>query len=109
MLSQQWGTIVWPGSKEALSSVDIITGVAKDVLKRVGQASVWIPGGFEVHPKLVRHVKNRIVSLDKEKGLDWATAEVRIHFLIFFFFQMGDAMGNSFFRCFLYRLWHLVR
>jgi len=78
MLSQQWETIVWPRSQEALSSVDITTGVAKDILKRVGQASVWIPEGFEVHPKLVRHVKNRIASLDKEKGLDWATAEVRI-------------------------------
>jgi len=80
MLSQQWETIVWPGSQEALSSVDITTGVAKDILKRVGQASVWIPEGFEVHPKVVRHVKNRIASLDKEKGLDWATAEVRILF-----------------------------
>jgi len=46
----------------------------------VGRASVWIPEGLEVHPKLVRHVKNRIASLDKEKGLDWAAAEVRILF-----------------------------
>jgi len=76
MLSRQWKDIVWPGSKEALPSVDIITGVDKDILKRVGRASVWIPEGFEIHPKLTRHVKNRIGSLDKEKGLDWATAEV---------------------------------
>ncbi|KAF5357075.1 hypothetical protein D9756_006778 [Leucocoprinus leucothites] len=75
MLNQQWEDIVWPGSTEARSTVDINTGIDKDVLKRIGQASVWVPEGFEVHSKLVRHIKNRMTSLEKEKGLDWATAE----------------------------------
>ncbi|KXN83086.1 putative 2-oxoglutarate dehydrogenase E1 component DHKTD1, mitochondrial, partial [Leucoagaricus sp. SymC.cos] len=75
MLKQQWRGIVWPASTEAKDSVDVNTGVEKDVLKRVGDASVWVPEGFELHPKLARHVKNRLGSLEKEKGLDWATAE----------------------------------
>lgn len=81
MLKQQWRNIVWPRNTEAKSSVDINTGVEKDTLKRVGEASVWVPEGFEVHSKLVRHVKNRLGSLEKGRGLDWATAEVR--FLLF--------------------------
>ncbi len=77
MLQQQWKGIVWPASNEAKRSADVDTGVEKDVLKNVGTASVWVPEGFEIHSKLGRHVKNRLGSLEKERGLDWATAEVR--------------------------------
>ncbi len=77
MPQQQWNVMVWPASSEAKRSVDVDTGVEKDVLKKVGTASVWVPEGFEIHSKLGRHVKNRLGSLEKEKGLDWATAEVR--------------------------------
>jgi probable 2-oxoglutarate dehydrogenase E1 component DHKTD1 len=76
MLQNQWKGIVWPANTEARSSVDLNTGVEKDVLKCVGKASVWVPEDFEIHSKLARHVKNRLGSLEKEKGLDWATAEV---------------------------------
>ena len=31
----------------------------------------------EIHPRLQRHVKSRLASLDKGGGIDWATAEVR--------------------------------
>jgi len=31
----------------------------------------------ELHPKLHRHVKNRLQSLSNGKGIDFATAEVR--------------------------------
>lgn len=77
--------MVWTGSMEAKSSVNVNTGVEKDFLKKVGEASVWVPEGFEVHPKLARHMKNRLGSLEKEKGLDWATAEVRFtsSFIVF--------------------------
>ena len=30
----------------------------------------------EIHPKLQRHVKNRLQSIEAGKGIDWATAEV---------------------------------
>ncbi|KAF9445181.1 2-oxoglutarate dehydrogenase, E1 component [Macrolepiota fuliginosa MF-IS2] len=75
MLQDQWSGIVWPKSAEAAQTVEVDTGVEKDVLKRVGEASVWAPDGFEIHSKLGRHVKNRLSSLEKERGVDWATAE----------------------------------
>ncbi|EKM75012.1 hypothetical protein AGABI1DRAFT_123391 [Agaricus bisporus var. burnettii JB137-S8] len=79
MLQRQWKEVSWPSSpsikSSSLSNSQIPTGVAKDLLKDIGKTSVWVPEGFELHPKLVRHVKNRLTSLDKEKGLDWATAE----------------------------------
>ncbi|SJL03317.1 related to Probable 2-oxoglutarate dehydrogenase E1 component DHKTD1 homolog, mitochondrial [Armillaria ostoyae] len=73
MLKEQWAGMVWPISKGAVQSPD--TGVDKDILIRVGKASVQVPQGFEIHPKLQRHIKNRLASLESGKGLDWATAE----------------------------------
>lgn len=29
-----------------------------------------------IHPRLQRHVKSRLASLEKGEGIDWATAEV---------------------------------
>ncbi|KAK0189264.1 thiamine diphosphate-binding protein [Armillaria mellea] len=73
MLKEQWAGMVWPISKDAVQSPD--TGVDKDILIRVGEASVQVPQGFEIHPKLQRHIKSRLASLASGKGLDWATAE----------------------------------
>lgn len=101
MLQQQWAGIVWPASAEAKRTVEVDTGVEKNVLKRVGEASVWVPEGFEIHTKLGRHVKNRLGSLEKGKGLDWATAEVRSTFSAVF--------TLAYKLCFLCRLWRLVR
>jgi 2-oxoglutarate dehydrogenase complex dehydrogenase (E1) component-like enzyme len=33
----------------------------------------------KIHPRLHRHVKHRLQSIESGKGLDWATAEVREH------------------------------
>lgn len=91
MLEKQWKGIVWPASPSA--DRNPATGVEHERLKSVGAASVKIPDGFvsfrmmqglnylspcsqEIHPKLQRHVKNRLASIDSGKGLDWATAEV---------------------------------
>ncbi|KAF8137705.1 thiamine diphosphate-binding protein [Boletus edulis] len=64
--------MVWPGSKEAKTSD---TGVPTEVLQKAGRGSVEVPAGFEIHPRLQRHVKSRLASLDKGEGIDWATAE----------------------------------
>ncbi|KAG8217006.1 thiamine diphosphate-binding protein [Butyriboletus roseoflavus] len=64
--------IVWPGSKEAKT---FNTGVPAEVLHKAGRGSVKVPAGFEIHPRLQRHVKSRLASLDKGEGVDWATAE----------------------------------
>ncbi|TFK38288.1 Transketolase, pyrimidine binding domain-containing protein [Crucibulum laeve] len=73
MLEDQWAGIVWPASPEAEWHPD--TGIQRDVLEQVGRASVAVPDGFEIHPKLHRHVKSRIASLESGNGIDWATAE----------------------------------
>ncbi|KDQ52171.1 hypothetical protein JAAARDRAFT_210725 [Jaapia argillacea MUCL 33604] len=71
----QWKGIVWPASKDA--EPDVETGVEGTKLREVGRASVGVPKGFEIHPRLQRHVKSRLQSLEEGngKGLDWATAE----------------------------------
>ncbi|KAF8196096.1 dehydrogenase E1 and transketolase domain-containing protein 1 [Pholiota molesta] len=73
MLEGQWKGMVWPASAEAVH--DPVTGVDVDILKDIGRASVKVPEGFEIHPKLHRHVKNRLQSIESGKGLDFATAE----------------------------------
>ncbi|KAF8914757.1 dehydrogenase E1 and transketolase domain-containing protein 1 [Mucidula mucida] len=73
MLEAQWRGIVWPASSEASSSPS--TGVDTQTLINVGEASVRVPSGFEIHPKLQRHIKNRLGSLTKGTGIDWASAE----------------------------------
>lgn len=64
--------MVWPGSPEAQT---FDTGVDAEVLREVGSASVSVPDGFEIHPRLQRHVKSRLAALEKGEGIDWATAE----------------------------------
>ncbi|KAJ7095767.1 Transketolase, pyrimidine binding domain-containing protein [Mycena belliarum] len=73
MLEKQWQGMVWPASSAA--ERDPETGVEPEQLKEVARASVEIPDGFEIHPKLQRHVKNRLASIESGVGLDWATAE----------------------------------
>ncbi|KAI0290142.1 dehydrogenase E1 and transketolase domain-containing protein 1 [Russula brevipes] len=73
MLQSQWKGVVWPADKTAEHNPS--TGVARNVLEKVGHASVTVPSGFEIHPRLQRHVKNRLQAIEKGAGLDWATAE----------------------------------
>ncbi len=48
MLEENWKGMVWPASEEANRSPE--TGVAKDVLVRVGEASVATPTDFVRDP-----------------------------------------------------------
>lgn len=73
MLQGQWKGLVWPASEKA--EHDPATGVAREVLEKAGRASVAVPAGFEIHPRLQRHVKHRLQAIEKDVGLDWATAE----------------------------------
>lgn len=70
-----WKGMVWPASTEADHHPE--TGIERSLLEKVGRASVKVPENFEIHPKLHRHVKNRLASIDSGKGIDFATAEVR--------------------------------
>jgi 2-oxoglutarate dehydrogenase E1 component len=51
------------------------TSVALETLQRVNDASVAVPDGFQVHPKLQRQLKRRHEGLDAETRLDWAYGE----------------------------------
>ncbi|KAH9848789.1 dehydrogenase E1 and transketolase domain-containing protein 1 [Lenzites betulinus] len=73
VLQGQWKGLAWPANKDAVWDPE--TGVAGDTLKRVGRASVSVPEGFEIHPRLQRHVKHRLQAVESGQGLDWATAE----------------------------------
>ncbi|GBE88887.1 2-oxoglutarate dehydrogenase, mitochondrial [Sparassis crispa] len=73
MLQGHWSGLVWPASTDVVR--DLETGVSRDTLLHVGRASVATPEGFEIHPRLQRHVKHRLQSLEAGQGLDWATAE----------------------------------
>ena len=67
--------VVQPGAVSATH--DPAEGVESNMLRASGRASVAVPECFAIHPRLQLHVKNRLSALDKDKGLDWATAEVR--------------------------------
>ncbi|KAG9031063.1 hypothetical protein FRB95_003174 [Tulasnella sp. JGI-2019a] len=74
MLQGKWKGIVWPANK-AEADHNPQTGVDKETLMRVGWASVETPSDFNMHPRLRRHVKHRLTSLEQGMGLDWGTAE----------------------------------
>lgn len=47
-----------------------------DVLKSVGEASVKVPAGMTIHPRLEKfHVNSRLKSIESGSSIDWATAE----------------------------------
>ncbi|KAG6806873.1 hypothetical protein H0H93_002283, partial [Arthromyces matolae] len=73
VLEGHWKGMVWPNSVQANFAPE--TGVNKETLTKVGMASIAVPTGFEVHPKVDRHIKNRLKSLEAATGIDWATAE----------------------------------
>ncbi len=60
----------------ALEAVDPETAVPLDRLAHVNDASISVPDGFTVHPKLVRQLKRRHEPLTLETRLDWAYGEV---------------------------------
>lgn len=72
-LEGEWKDMVLPVSADANPNPE--TGVSIDTLKRVGKASVEVPDGFEIHPRLKRHINARVKSIESGSGIDWATAE----------------------------------
>ncbi|KIJ23983.1 hypothetical protein M422DRAFT_195265 [Sphaerobolus stellatus SS14] len=77
MLGGKWSGMVWPGPPTPESSIIRVpdTGVDTHILKELGQKSVEVPSGFEIHSRLKRHIKGRLDTLDKGTGIDWATGE----------------------------------
>ncbi|KAJ1311752.1 hypothetical protein OPQ81_010222 [Rhizoctonia solani] len=74
MLGGKWSGMVWPGDS-ANANHNPKTGVDVKTLVEVGKTSVAVPVGFATHPRLQRHIKHRITSLESGQGIDWGTAE----------------------------------
>lgn len=64
------------GDTEEVEVIDPDTAVALDRLAIVNDASVAVPDGFMVHPKLLRQLKRRHEPLTEATRLDWAYGEV---------------------------------
>ncbi|KAG8734031.1 hypothetical protein FRC11_013087 [Ceratobasidium sp. 423] len=74
MLGGKWSGMIWPGDSTKANHKPK-TGVDSRTLVEVGKASVAVPVGFATHPRLQRHIKHRITSLESGQGIDWGTAE----------------------------------
>ncbi|GAB1519404.1 hypothetical protein RhiTH_002470 [Rhizoctonia solani] len=74
MLRGKWSGIVWPGDSTKVDH-NPKTGVDSKTLVEIGKTSVAVPVGFATHPRLQRHIKHRITSLESGQGIDWGTAE----------------------------------
>ncbi len=51
------------------------TAVEFDLLKEVGFAISEVPPNFDIHPRLVRQLKNKRKMIETGEGVDWSTAE----------------------------------
>ncbi|CAE6410650.1 unnamed protein product [Rhizoctonia solani] len=74
MLGGKWTGMVWPGDSTKADH-NPKTGVDSKTLAEIGKTSVAVPVGFATHPRLQRHIKHRITSLESGQGIDWGTAE----------------------------------
>ncbi|KAF9336096.1 hypothetical protein BG006_009695 [Podila minutissima] len=71
-LQGKWKDMILP--TETVSKIE--TGIDKEQMTKIGQASVATPGDFEIHPRLEKfHVKSRLNKLKEGQSIDWATAE----------------------------------
>ena len=68
-------TGVWQGLSNAYSHDPVDTGVAIEVLDRIGRAlSTW-PDGFNIHPKIRRLAEERGKVVSSRGRIDWALGE----------------------------------
>ena len=73
-LDTLWGSFKQPEKETAYDSTSA-TGLRADVLKRVGLASLSIPSGFKLHPRLERQFKNKRDMVETGELIDWAMGE----------------------------------
>ncbi|HWM14630.1 MAG TPA: multifunctional oxoglutarate decarboxylase/oxoglutarate dehydrogenase thiamine pyrophosphate-binding subunit/dihydrolipoyllysine-residue succinyltransferase subunit [Gaiellaceae bacterium] len=57
------------------ADVQLETAVPVDVLRELNERLLDVPGGFQVHPKLVKALERRRDALGEQGGIDWAQAE----------------------------------
>jgi 2-oxoglutarate dehydrogenase E1 component len=72
-----WLDGAWAGLAAAPKNSDRRgeTGVAPDMLKKIGKALVTAPEGFHLHKTIARQLEAKAQMFETGKGFDWATAE----------------------------------
>ena len=65
---------ILPPEPEVLPFTSANTAIAEGEVRRVAQALVAVPDGFNVHPKLLPQVQRRLTAID-ENAVDWALGE----------------------------------
>jgi 2-oxoglutarate dehydrogenase E1 component len=74
----EWYDGAWSGLGPAGTADDPRrgqTGVAAEVLRRIGDKLTAAPQGFRVHKTIQRFLDNRRKAIETGQGIDWATAE----------------------------------
>ncbi len=72
----KWFDGVWSRFKPGLGKDKRgLSGVDKNILKKVGKKISTIPANFSVHKTLKKVFDLRNLSIEKDNGIDWSTAE----------------------------------
>jgi len=64
-----------PTTAEAEPSAPPATSVPLEIIAEVNEATVRVPEGFQIHPKLRRQLDRRRSDFGPDMGVDWAHAE----------------------------------
>jgi 2-oxoglutarate dehydrogenase E1 component len=54
---------------------EVVTGVPRETLARIGRVLTTVPPGFNLNPKMVQQLARRAKMTEGAQPLDWATAE----------------------------------
>ena len=66
----------WTGLTSQHTFAPVETGVSYETLRQIAEASVRVPDGFTVNPKLARLLAARVKVVAEKGALDWASAEM---------------------------------
>jgi 2-oxoglutarate dehydrogenase E1 component len=66
----------WQGLDQPYSDQPVATGVPHALLVEVARAANTVPEGFALHPKVARHLPERLQAVRERGSVDWASAEV---------------------------------
>lgn len=66
---------VWKGMTGRYSEEAVETGVGENRLLELARKLNTFPEEFSVHPRLLRILNRRLETVEKDSGIDWATAE----------------------------------
>eukprot|EP00048_Salpingoeca_helianthica_P015714 m.228216 g.228216 ORF g.228216 m.228216 type:complete len:1020 (+) comp17424_c0_seq1:16-3075(+) len=75
MRKQEYYPKYWTAFKRRAAELGAQTGVAHDRLISIVQQGVLPPPDFNLHPQLRTILERRVQTVEKNLGMDWATAE----------------------------------